>query len=69
MNDINEKYIPKKLGYDKIYHYALQLFGYDREKTNLWWMTKNEQLDGLSPFEMIKEGKGRQLMKLIIRCI
>lgn len=59
----------KKLSYEKVYQYALELFGYDKDKTNAWWMGKCETLDNLSPFEMVKEGKGRELMKMLTRCM
>jgi hypothetical protein len=58
----------KNLTYEKVYQYALELFEYDRDKANHWWMTKQEELDGLSPFEMVKIGKGRALVRLIQRC-
>ena len=58
----------KNLTYAKVYNYALEMFKYDKDKTNHWWLTKNELLDGRSPFEMVKMGKGRKLVKLIQRC-
>lgn len=58
----------QKISYEKVYHYALQLFEFDKDKTNSWWMGKCEELDGLSPFEMVKEGRGIELMKIINKC-
>jgi len=58
-----------RLGYEKVYQHALQLFGYDKDKTNAWWISKLEQLDNKSPFEWVREGKGRELIKLMVKCI
>lgn len=59
----------KKLNYQKIYQYALEIFGYDKDKTNSWWLTKCKELDDRSPFEFVRDGRGRELMKMITRCI
>jgi hypothetical protein len=61
-------YLRRKLSYEFIYKAVLELFQYDKDKTNLWWMAKNPQLKGLSPFEVVKKGKGRRIMQLINRC-
>lgn len=60
----DNKSVPRNLTYAKVYHYALELFGFDKDKTNAWWMSQLEEL-GMSPFEMVKLGKGRQIMRLI----
>ncbi len=65
----DRKSYPRKLSYHKVYQHALELFGYDKDKCNAWWMGKHESLNNLSPFEMVKEGKGRELMKMITRCM
>lgn len=59
---------PKNLTYEKVYNHALSVFCQDRDKTNIWWMTKNPLLDGMSPYEMVKEGKGRKLIRIMERC-
>lgn len=59
---------PKNLTYEKVYNHAYSLFGHDKDKTNVWWMGKQELLDNMSPYEMVKEGKGRKLMKILERC-
>ncbi|HMG16373.1 MAG TPA: hypothetical protein VK590_13040 [Saprospiraceae bacterium] len=59
---------PKNLTYAKVYSYALELFDYDKDKTNSWWLTKQEELGGKAPFELVKEGKGRRLVRIIQRC-
>ena len=67
---LNEnKIYSKNLTYQKVYQYALELFGYDKDKTTAWWMGKCESLNNLSPFEMVREGRGRELMKMIERCM
>lgn len=60
----DNKSVPRNLTYAKVYQYALELFGFDKDKTNSWWMSQLEEL-GMSPFEMVKLGKGRQIMRLI----
>lgn len=64
----SNKYVPKSMPYAKVYQHALELFGYDKDKTNVWWMSPINELEGASPFEMVKSGRGRELMKLINRC-
>lgn len=59
---------PKATTYERVYKSALEMFDYDKDKTISWWMTKNEELDGLAPYEMVKIGKGRKLLKIIERC-
>jgi len=59
---------PRNLTYSQIYSFALEIFGYDKDKTNAWWLTKCEELGGKAPHELIKEGKGRKLLRLIQRC-
>lgn len=62
------KCFPKNLTYAKVYNYALEMFDYDKDKTNHWWVTKRKEFNDLSPFEMVKIGKGNKLVKLILRC-
>lgn len=58
----------KATTYERVYKSALEMFDYDKDKTNAWWMNKQDELDGLAPYEMVKQGKGRKLLKLIERC-
>lgn len=60
---------PRTLTYEKVYKTALALFDHDPHKTNSWWLKKQEALDGLAPYEMVKCGKSRKLMKIMERCI
>jgi len=64
----DNKKSPRNLTYSRVYNYALEMFGYDKDRTIAWWMSKIKELDDKSPFEMVKMGKGRKLMKYIIRC-
>jgi len=59
----------KKTTYAKVYLTAFELFGFDKNKTNSWWMSPCEEFNNLSPFEMVREGKGRQLLKLMHKCL
>lgn len=60
---------PKKVGYQQIYEMALEMFGHDRNKTNSWWLTKQNSLGNKSPYESARDGNARKLMKIIERCI
>lgn len=59
------KQVPRNLTYKKVYDYALEFFGYDKDKTLCWWMRKSKELGDKSPFEMVKEGNGRRLMRMM----
>jgi uncharacterized protein (DUF2384 family) len=59
---------PKNTTYARVYSMALEIFKYDKDKTHAWWLSKNPVLDGKAPYEMVKEGKGRTLIKLFNRC-
>jgi hypothetical protein len=58
----------KNTTYEHAYCAALEMFAYDRDKTNAWWLRKSDEFGGLAPYEMIKNGQGRKLIKLINRC-
>ncbi len=60
---------PKTLTYERVRKKALEIFDHDIDKTNHWWITKQKEFDGLSPYEMVKNGKGRKLMKILERCV
>lgn len=65
--DQNRK-VPRNLTFEKVYNYALELFCYDRDKVNSWWISGNEDLGGMSPYEMVKNGKGRKLIRIMEKC-
>lgn len=65
----DNKKVPRSLTYEKVYTFALEIFQYDRDKTNAWWMGAQSELDNKSPYQLVKEGKGRQLMKFMQRCM
>jgi len=58
---------PKSLTYEKVLNSAIEMFG-DRDKATSWWISKQEQLGGKSPYELVRDGKGRYVMKMIERC-
>lgn len=53
------------LTYEQCFNFILEFFNYDKDKAISWYMKKNPLLGDISPFEMIKIGKGRKLMKFI----
>lgn len=59
---------PRNLTYERLYNHALELFGHDKDKTNAWWMGRCEELNNKAPYEMVKEGKARKLMRIMERC-
>lgn len=59
---------PKTLTYEKVYSHVLELFNHDRDKANSWWISKNDLLDNKAPYEMVKEGKARKLMRIMEKC-
>lgn len=60
---------PRNLTYQQVYNLAFKMFNEDKNKTNSWWMSKQEEFENLSPYEMVKHGKGRKLVKLIERSL
>ncbi len=62
------KCVPRNTTYSQVYNMALELFENDKDKTNSWWMNKCDEFGGLAPYEMVKHGKARKLIKLINRC-
>jgi hypothetical protein len=61
--------IPKNITYATVYEFALEVFQYDKDKLNAWWITRHEELNGKSPYEVIRDGKGQWLMKHLQRCL
>ena len=59
----------KNTTYKKVYDFALQIFGYDKDRVTAWWMQPCNEFDGLSPFEVVKAGNGRKLMRYLERCV
>lgn len=60
---------PRNLTFQQVYDMALKMFNEDKDKTNSWWMSRCEEFENLSPYEMVKIGKGRKLVKLIERSL
>lgn len=56
---------PKNLTYAKAFETILEFFQYDKDKALRWYMTPNPLLGNITPFQMIKNGRGQKLMKFI----
>lgn len=56
---------PKNITYQQVLKEIIEFFNYDKDKALVWYMTKNPLLGDISPFEMVKIGKGQKLMKFI----
>jgi len=63
MTDTNNRGIT----YAKVYSYALEMFQYDKDKTNSWWMSKRPEFDNKSPYELVKSGKAKKVIRIINR--
>lgn len=49
----------------EINHIALQLCNYDEVKTNLWLLTRRQDLHNISPMSLIKQGKIKEVYEWI----
>jgi hypothetical protein len=58
----------RRTTYERVYSAALELFEHDRNKLNFWWISQQPELGNIAPYEMIKAGKGRKLLRIIERC-
>ena len=47
----------------KVLDCAIEFFN-DKDKAYKWWLTKDPNLKGKSPFQVSKEGKGHQFIKM-----
>jgi len=65
---IEELSKPRNTTYEQVYNYALEIFRFDRQRLNSWWLKKSEQFDNLAPYEMVKIGKARKLMRILEKC-
>ena len=54
---------PRSITYQKAYKEILDFFNGDKNKALSWYMTDNPALGGMSPYNMIKAGRGAKLMK------
>lgn len=59
----------KNLTYKQVYDRALELFNNDKDKVNSWWMSQCDEFNGLSPYQMVKDGYGRKVIRLLDKCI
>ncbi len=65
---VEYKQTSKITTYERIYLSAKDLFKDDMNRLNLWWLQRHDSLGGKAPYEMIKEGKGRKLLRIIEKC-
>jgi hypothetical protein len=56
---------PKNLTYQKMINTLIEYFQGDKDKAMAFYMTRQQSLDNMSPYELVKHGKGERLMKLI----
>ena len=63
MDDLDEIQI------DRILIMIWQYFDYDTHKCNLWLKTKNPAIGGITPEEMIKNGRADKLLLFIKNAI
>lgn len=56
----------KRITYSQVFDAALEQFHHDKDKTIVWWMTKVPEMDNLSPFEMVRNGHGWKILKIIM---
>lgn len=55
----------KNITYAQALEEIMEYFGYNKDIALAWYMSPNDDLDGLSPYEMIKQGNGQRLMRII----
>ena len=55
----------KNITYANALEEIIEFFGYDKDKALSWYMTPNEQFENLTPYEMIKIGKGQKMMSFL----
>lgn len=56
---------PRTITYHQAFQEILEFFNDDKDKAIAWYTIKNPALGGISPYEMIKIGRGAKLMKFI----
>jgi len=56
---------PRNLTYEQGLKLIIEFFQGDKDKALKWYMTKNPLLGDMSPYEMIKIGRGKKLMQFI----
>lgn len=57
----------RQLTYRIVYEVALEVFKQDKDKTNIWWMTQIKDFENRTPFEIVRSGDGRKLIKTMMR--
>lgn len=56
-------------GYERILNHVVHIFNYDKEKAFKWWMTPNVNLEDKSPFQYVKDGRSKELMRILRKCL
>jgi|GEM_PF-2935064 len=59
------KSVKKNVSYAYGFKLILDYFNQDKDKAISWYLTPNPGLGNISPYEMIKIGRGRKLIKFI----
>lgn len=54
--------MPHKVSYEHVLKMIIEFFEGDKDKAFYWYAKKNPALNNLSPFEMVKNGKGKNLI-------
>ena len=54
----------RKTTYETVYNKAIEVFQYDKDKALKWYLSEVPEF-GMSPYEMCKAGKARQMIKML----
>ncbi len=68
LNYQNDK-VPRNITYEMIYNLLIDLFESDRDKAMNFYLSRKEAFGWLSPYEMVKNGRGAELLKLIRKAL
>lgn len=55
--------VRSKISYESVYEKALEVFGYNKDKAIIWYMTKQEKYGNKSPYELCKAGRSESMLK------
>lgn len=62
---MTNKHSPKTLTYKQVLNKIIEIFNYDKDKAISWYMSPQEKFDNLTPYQMVKIGKSRKLMRFL----
>lgn len=57
--------VARNVTYQMVFEKLYEFFQYDKDKALSFYLRPIEKLDNESPYEMIKNGKGRKLLRYI----